>query len=180
MVAATVGVMLLLVTAMLNAAALIVVGQRRRRQETAVRAAIGASRCTLLTDVVFESLFLSLAAGALGILIAVWGIAGVRAVLPAEVPRVEDIVFGWGTVVLPTCLATGALLVAGAWSAWRQTSGTPWEFLGSGSDRTSTPRTAGQSILVGFQVAMAVVLLFGAVQLSRSNRLPSCWGSVWP
>jgi predicted permease len=169
-VAAMAGVLLLLVTATANASALIVVGQRRRRREMAVRAALGATRSTLLTDAVFESLLLGVVGSMLGAGLAVWGVAGTRAVLPPEVPRWEDIVFGWGAVVLPACLATVVLLVAGAIAALRQTSGTPWKFIGSGSDRTSTPRVAGQSIFVGFQVAMAVVLLFGAVQLFRSAR----------
>jgi predicted permease len=169
-VAALAGVLLLLITATVNASALIVVGQRRRRQEMAVRAAIGASRRSLVTDVMLESVLLCLAGGALGAGLAVWGIAGLRAVLPAEVPRWEEITFGWDAMVVPVCLASVLALVVAAAAAWRQTRGTPWRSLGSSSDRTSTPRAAGQSVLVGFQVVMAVVLLFGAVQLFRSVR----------
>ncbi|UCG85715.1 MAG: ABC transporter permease [Gemmatimonadota bacterium] len=167
-VAALVGVLLLLVTATVNASALIVVGQRRRRQETAVRAALGASRGRLLTDVLQESVLLITAGGALGAGLAVWGGAGLRVVIPPEVPRWENIVFGWDALVIPVCLVSVVVLIVSTVASWRQTSGSPWKSLGSASDRTATPRAAGQSVLVGVQVVMAVVLLFAAVQLFRS------------
>ncbi len=167
-VAALVGVLLLLITATVNASALVVVEQRRRMQELAVRAAMGASRPTLLTDVLLESLLLCAAGGVLGAGLASWGIDGLRVVIPREVPRWEDIVFGWAAVLPPACLAALVLLAVGAVATWREISGTPWRSLRRGSDRTSTPRAAGQSILVGSQMAVTVVLLFGAAQLTRS------------
>jgi putative ABC transport system permease protein len=167
-VAALAGVLLLLATAIVNASALVVVGLRRREQEMAVRSALGAPRRTQITDVVFESLALSVVGGAVGGGLAVWGIAGLRAVIPREVPRWEHITPDWRAVALSACVASLALLITGAVAAWRQTRGTPWKSLGAGSDRTSTPRAPGQWVLVGSQMVVAVVLLFGALQLTRS------------
>jgi predicted permease len=167
-VAAVVGVLLLLVTATVNASALLVVGQRRRARELAVRAAIGAGRRRLLTDVFVELLLLWCAGFALGTGIAVWCLSGTRRLLPPEVPRLENLSLDWEGVLLAGCSAIVLILPILVTALWRLMRGTPWKRLSGGSDRTSTPHAAGHSILVGAQVVMAVVLLFGAVQLARS------------
>jgi predicted permease len=167
-VAALAAVLLLLATAVVNASALVAVGLRRREQEMAVRSALGAPRRRQIADVVFESLLLSVLGGVMGGALAVWGIAGLRAVIPREVPRWEHITTDWRAVALAAGIASLVLLVTAAAACWGQTRGAPWKNLGAGSDRTSTPRATGQWVLVGSQVVVAVVLLFGALQLTRS------------
>ena len=167
-IAALAGVVLLLIAAAVNASALVVVALKRRREEIAVRAAIGGSRAALLVDVWIETVALSVIGCVIGGGVAAWGIAGLRAVIPREVPRWETITFGWEFVALPALAASLVLLAVAGAAVWRLACGTPYDGLASASTRMSTPRTAGQAILVGSQVAVTLVLLFGAVQLTRS------------
>ena len=167
-VAALVGVVLLLIAATVNASALLVVALKRRREEFAVRSAIGGSRGALLIDVWIETLALAVAGGAVGGGLAVWGIEGLRAVMPREVPRWETITFTWETAALPALAALLVLVAAAGVAVWWLARGSLSDGLASVSARTTTPRAAGQAILVGFQISTVLVLLFGAVQLTRS------------
>lgn len=168
--AALTGVLLLLMTAVVNAAALLLLASKKREKELAIRSAIGAGRGTLVADGVREGLIL----GALGItfgwLLANWGIMGVRTFIPRAVPRWDTITFGWGPAALVAAVTLLGLLLAGAVSAWKGGATTPWKGLAGSGGEGRGGRGRGQSILVGAQVAMAVVLLFGAVQLARSAR----------
>ncbi|MFG1690586.1 ABC transporter permease [Gemmatimonadota bacterium] len=168
--AALTGVLLLLLTAVVNAAALLVLASKKRERELAIRSAIGAGRGTLIADGLREGLILGVAGIALGWLLANWGIMGVRTFIPHAVPRWETITFGWEPAAVVAGVTLLGLLLAGALSAWKGGAATPWKGLAGtvGEERGGGGR--GQSILVGGQVAMAVVLLFGAVQLARSAR----------
>lgn len=168
--AALAGVLLLLLTSVVNATALLVVGLKGREQELAVRSAMGAGRRTLVSDVVMESVILSAAGAAVGAGLATFGVAALKSVMPRSVPRWETITLGWETLALSAILALVALLIAGVIPAWKVAQAAPWQGLRAASGRGRTRRTPGQSILVGSQIAMAVVLLFGALQLGRSAR----------
>jgi predicted permease len=73
-----------------------------RRREFAVRAAIGATRGALLRQLAVECALVALAGGACAFLIATWTMHGLRAVLPPEIPRLQDLrmdaVVGWFTL----------------------------------------------------------------------------------
>ena len=75
---------LVLVIACFNVANLLIARAVARRKEIAVRLAMGATRGQLLRQLLIESLLLSIAGGALGLLLSVWTIRGLLSFLPAD------------------------------------------------------------------------------------------------
>lgn len=103
----------LLATATANVASLQLARAVTRRRETAVRAAIGAGAARLVRQRLVENLFLGLGGAALGLLAAGALHAALPALLPADVPRVDEIAFDWRAAALATALGVLASLVFG-------------------------------------------------------------------
>ncbi len=96
-----------LLIACVNVANLLLARSTGRAREFAIRIAMGAGHWRLLRQLLTESVLLALAGGALGLLIAHWGMHAALGVLPRALPRAEEI--GLDTRVL-TFTATVSLL----------------------------------------------------------------------
>ena len=157
---AAVGLMLLIVCA--NAAGLQLARALGRRRELAVRAALGGARGRLLRQLLTESALLSVAGGAIGVVVAGWGVRG----LVALQPRLGV----WGVNVNATVLfgslgiavATGVVfgLLPGLLAVRSQ----PADALHGGQSRSVTTARASwmRRSLVVFQVGLCTVLLVAA------------------
>lgn len=165
---AAVGFLLLVGCA--NVANLLLVRAAERQRELAIRAALGAGRSRLVRQFLAESLLLSLGGGALGVLLAWWGVDGLLAVAPPTLPRLEDVSINLPVLGFALGLCVLVSVSLGVLTALRATAVDPQAALAEGS-RGATSSIASHrlaSALVGGQVAFTLVLLAGAGLLGRS------------
>ncbi len=165
---AAVGLVLLIGCA--NVASLLLSRAGRRRKEVALRTALGASSARIAGLFLVEALVLALSGGALGLLAAAWTLQALVGLAPASLPRVGDVRLE-GTVLLFTLgvsVLTGLLfgIVPALRMSRLQLEPVLRESSGASSSRRA--RRYGGSLVV-FDVALALILLTGALLLVKST-----------
>jgi putative ABC transport system permease protein len=163
-------VALVLLIACVNVANIILARGASRQKEMALRIALGAGRFHLLRHLLVESLLLALAGGALGILLALWGLAPLRALVPADMIGGAPIALDSRVLLftLFASLASGVLfgLIPGSRLLGTDLNVSLQEG-GRGSAGGGRARRM-RSALVVTEIAMAAVLLIAAGLLLRS------------
>jgi predicted permease len=153
---------LMLLMACANLAALLLARAKARQKEISIRLAIGAARARVIRQLLTESVVLSAAGGALGLLLACWGapallrlIVGSRLTTPLNVSPDGAVLAFTATASVATGILFG--LTPAVWAAREDLAPQLKQATASATSRGTVGRA-----LVMAQTGLSVVLLFGA------------------
>ena len=164
LIAIMITVALVLLIACANIANLMLARASARRHEMGLRIALGASRFRIARQMLTESLLLSGAGAALGLLLATWGSAFLVRELTTFRDNVTlDLTLDWRILAFTIVTAVGTALLFGVVPAFRAGQVEPNEALKDGSRTVAGTRVRalGQPLVV-VQVALSLVLVVGA------------------
>jgi len=156
-------VCMVLLIAATNVAALLLARGVQRRRETAVRAALGATRWDTMRPALIESFLITLAGVVLGIGLAAGGVKTIGSLAAARMPQLAGLGLDLRVLAFALVLAIVVAIVCGAVPAWRSGSVDPQDALrggrGGGSGREHHRALEG---LVVLEICLSLVLLIGA------------------
>jgi putative ABC transport system permease protein len=166
LLAATICVLLI---ACLNVANLLVARSAARQRDLAIRAALGGTRWRLIREHLTESLVLSIAGGALGLLFA-WAALAWLQHSKIDIARAQEIHLDWWALAVVIVISGIAGLAAGLIPSLGLHAGQLLESLQSSSRSHSGGRSRAQlrKALLTAEVSLTVVLLLGAGLLLKS------------
>ncbi len=141
-----------------------------RIRDSAIRTALGASRGRLLGQSVVESTLLALAGGALGVVLSYWGLHGLLAAAPIDLPRLHEVRVDGHVLLFALAISLLTGLIFGALPALRSVRSSPLEALKLGG-RGNTEGRGGlrvRNVLVTLEVGLSAALLVTAGLLIAS------------
>ena len=161
---------LVLLIACANVANLVLARGSSRVGEMAVRATLGASRGTIVRQLLIESILLSAVGATIGAFLAFWGVEGLRAVSPGTVPRLENVAVDVTVLGFAACLAVVVAVVFGLAPAFRSAAVSIADVVRDGRDPESGlgRKRILRSTLLALEMAVSLVLLVGAGLLLKS------------
>ncbi len=141
-----------------------------RRREAAVRIALGAGRGRLTRLALAESLLLAIAGGAVGFMLAWWGLRALVATAPANLPRIGEVGLDARIFTVGTIVAIIVGFIVGVYPALRLAGADPGEALKAGGRTATATRGAARrrGLFIASQIALSTVLLVGTGLFLRS------------
>jgi predicted permease len=162
-------VSLLLLIACSNIAALLLARTAEREHEISVRFSLGASRRSVVMQLLTEVLALALAGSIAGLAVAA-AAAHEFHLLAKTLPRADEIALNWRVAVYSLVCTLTTTVLCGLFPALRGTQGALARSLAQNARTQVSTRNLVQWVLVSIQVTLAVTLLVGAGLLVRSLR----------
>jgi predicted permease len=160
---------LVLLLACVNLANLLLARAVDRRHEVAVRLSIGAGRSALIRQLLIESLMLSSAAGAAGLMLAWWLMRTAGAMrLPVDIPLVLDLPLDGRVLLFSVVLSIGAAVMFGLVPALQATKVDLAGVLKDSAKASGRQSVGWRNALIVVQVAVSLVLLTGAGLMWRA------------
>ena len=160
-------VVLVLLIACANVASMLLARGAARQRELAIRAALGSGRGRIVRQLLTEALFLALVGGALGVLLAAWGLDGLVALAPRTIPRLDEVRLNGSVLGFALAISIGSGLLAGLAPALHASRPDLVEALKNGA-AGATSRGRARATLVVAEVALALVLVIGAGLMIRT------------
>jgi predicted permease len=157
-------VALLVLIACANLSNLLLVRTSARTHELAIRTALGAGRVAIMRQIVLESLAITLAGGAVGVLVSLWAVDLMHS-LP--LPRAAEISVDLRVLAASFAATVLAGAFAGLGPALRASQARPQDALKSHGPRSGHRSRLRDSMVVA-QLAISLILLVGATLLGRS------------
>ena len=170
-------VIILLVLACVNVSNLLVAKATTRSHELAIRRSLGAGRGRIVRQLLTESLLLGLLGGAMGLILAFWGLDLLQLIAPriqetsgSGIPGFEEIRMSLPILGFTAVLSAVASLFFGLLPAWHGSRYGLVNTLKETGRRVSHTQTRHRTlgILIVAQMALALILLTGAGLLIKS------------
>lgn len=159
-----VGVVLLIVCA--NLAGLLLARGTNRQREIAIRLALGATRMQIVRHLLAESMILSLAGGALGMLVTMWGVDLAVQGFGTQIPFYIDFGIDWRTAAYCLVISMVTAVIFGLVPALRVSS--PDVHTTLKEVGTTVRRSFLRGLMVIGELALALILLAAAGVLTKS------------
>ncbi|HET6681428.1 MAG TPA: FtsX-like permease family protein, partial [Gemmatimonadaceae bacterium] len=160
--------LLLLLVACTNLTSTTLARGTMRQREYAVRHALGAGRGRLMRLPLIEAMLLAVTGAAAGFALGAVALRLLPAIAPAELPRLSNVRLDPAAALFTLALAMLSAAVAGLWPGLRASKSAADSLRGGGRTGSGHRSSRVWKLLIGAEVALALLLLVGSGLLLRS------------